>query len=74
MKPRKLSNEEMFNLPDDWKRPEHPERGGWENPQVSTKDYYPSIIEIWEVSQIDYHRWKDAGELCLKYYNKFYIA
>lgn len=74
MKPRKLTNKEMFDLPDWWKDNKLGMDGGWENPKVSIKDYYPSIIVIYEVSQADYQKCKDAGELCQEYQNRFYIA
>ena len=74
MNPRKLSNKEMFELPDDWKNPDNENSNGWENPKVDITKYKPSIVVIWEVCQSDYLRWKNTGLLCQIYKGKFYIA
>jgi len=71
MNPRKLSNKEMFELPDRWKGIG---KTGWENPKVDITKYNPSIMIVWQVNKTDYIRWKNAGELCQEYKNKFYIA
>ena len=71
MTPRKLSNKEMFELPDNWKGNG---KTGWENPKVDITQYNPSIMAVWEVCQDDYTEWKNAGRLCQKYQDRFYIA
>ena len=74
MTKRKLTNKEMFELPDDWKNPDNEKSNGWENPKVNTKQYYPSIITIYEVDQNTYKQYKNNGGLCQEYENRFYIA
>ena len=74
MKSRKLSNKEMADLPDDWKDPEHPELGGWENPKVDTRLYYPAIGYIWEVDKETYEDCRDSGVLCQMYNKKYYMG
>ena len=79
MTKRKLTNKEMFELPDDWKIPysDQHHRGtstGWENPKVDITKYRPSIIVIYEVDQNTYKQYKNNGGLCQEYENRFYIA
>ena len=74
MTKRKLTNKEMFELPDDWKNPDNENSLGWENPKVDIKQYYPSIITIYEVDQNTYKQYKNNGGLCQEYKNRFYIA
>jgi len=74
MRPRKLSNKEMYELPDSWYYEEFPERGGWQNPKVDIKNYRPSIMSIWEVTKAQFENWKKSGGLCMNYNSKYYIA
>ena len=71
MIPKKLSNKEMFELPDNWKGKG---KTGWENPKVDITEYKPSIITIFEVGKTTFIQWKNDGGLCLGYRDRFYIA
>lgn len=60
---RKLTDEELADLPQDW-----------ENPTVDTRHYYQSAIEAWEVDQALYDQHRREGGLAQKFKGKYYIA
>lgn len=63
MEPRKISNEELADLSQDW-----------ENPTVDTSAYYQSALAAWEVDRETYQQHKASGGLCQVYKGKYYIA
>jgi len=76
MNPRKLSNIEIFTLPDKWKIGNSI---GWENPNVDQKkckpyDYLSFFYRVWEVDQGRYKTSQRIGNLCQKHNNRFYVA
>ena len=74
MKPKKLTGVEMADLPGGWKDVGRLESGGWENPKVDTRLYYPAIGYIWEVDQETYEDCRDSGVLCQMYNKKYYMG
>jgi hypothetical protein len=63
MNPRKISNQELADLSNEW-----------ENPKVDTTKYYHNVIEAWEVSKDAYETYKKLGVLCQEHEGKYYIA
>jgi len=63
MKPRKITNQELADLPE-----------AWQNANIDTADYIPSALEAWEVDRKTYDQAKANGLLCLEHDNRFYIA
>lgn len=60
---RKISNEELADLPE-----------RWENSTVDTNKYHQSVFRAYEVTQTIYNAHKKEGGLCQEHNNKYYIA
>jgi hypothetical protein len=63
MNPRKITDEELADI-----------SNNWENPTVDIKKYYQNVFVAWEVNEKDYNPHKLNGGLCQKFNNRFYIA
>jgi hypothetical protein len=63
MKPRKINNRELADLPE-----------AWENPKVDTRHYIQCAMEAWEVDRKTYQDHKRAGGLCQVHKGRYYIA
>jgi hypothetical protein len=63
MKPRKINNRELADLPE-----------AWENPKVDTRHYIQCALEAWEVDLKTYQDHKRAGGLCQVHEGRYYIA
>ena len=66
MRPRKLSNAEIADLPNDAHK--------WHNFSEDPKMYFVSFRIAWEVSKKLFNEIKDAGGLCIEFENKFIVA
>jgi hypothetical protein len=60
---RKISNEELADLPNNWN-----------NPTVDISKYYQNVMYAFEVSKEVYDKYYVDGGLCQTYKGKFYIA
>jgi len=60
---RKITNQELADLSDEW-----------ENPQVDTRFYHQQALRAWEVTQEEYERHKREGGLCQQQDGRFYVA
>lgn len=60
---RKISNEELADLSNEWK-----------NPTVDIRKYYQNVLYAFEVDELAYNEHKLSGGLCQKHNGKFYIA
>ncbi len=60
---REISNEELFNLSEDW-----------ENSKVDTSKYYENVMSAIEVSGIEYEAFKKKGCLVQEHENKYFAG
>ena len=60
---RKISNQELADLSDEW-----------ENPTVDTTKYYQSVLAAFEVDRELYEQHKRDGGLCQQHEGRHYIA
>lgn len=60
---RKISNEELADLPNDW-----------ENPTVDTRFYIEGCMNVWEITKEQYEIVKAEGFKCQKYKEKYYAG
>lgn len=63
MEIRRISNQELADLPTDW-----------ENPTCDTSKYIQSVMVAWEVDKQSYESHKRAGGLCQIHNGRYYIA
>lgn len=63
MNPRRISNEELADLP-----------STWENPTVDTRHYYQCVMVAYEVDEATYQHLKESGALVQTYNGRFYAA
>jgi hypothetical protein len=63
MKPRKLTLEEIVQLPCEW-----------ENPKVDIRKYYQNVSRVYEVDEATYIQCKMDGCICQSYKFRYYVA
>jgi len=63
MNPRRISNEELADLSNEW-----------ENPTVDTTKYYQNVLVAYEVSKESYDTYKKLGILCQEFNRKFKLG
>ncbi len=62
-KMRQISNEELFNLSEDW-----------ENATVDTTKYYSNVMSAVEVSDKEYEAFKKKGCIVQEHDKKYFVA
>jgi hypothetical protein len=60
---RKLSNEELADLPENW-----------ENAKVDTRKYFQCVMEAWEIEKDAYEANKIDGFLVQEYKGRYYTG
>lgn len=63
LKPRRITNEELADLSDNW-----------ENPTVDTSKYYQNVLRAYECDRETYLDYKADGGLCQVHNGRYYIA
>ena len=63
MLPRKITNEELADLPE-----------SWENATVDVSKYFPCVMRAYEVNEETYTQCKDDGDMCMVYKFRYYVA
>jgi len=60
---RRISDKELADLPNEW-----------EGSKVDTSRYYECFLRVYETTRETYEIIKGAGDPCMKYKGKYYVA